>query len=79
MDIQQATEQEKTSAGRRWLRRIGYGILAVIGAILGLSAASNLFFRVRSDPIDRLTNVDKARIEEAFRLRRAVGDSIWPG
>jgi hypothetical protein len=79
MDITQATEQEKTSAGRRWLRRIGYGILAVIGAILGLSAASNLFFRVRSDPIDRLTNLDKARIEEAFRLRRAVGDSIWPG
>jgi hypothetical protein len=79
MDIKQATEQEETSAGRRWLRRIGYGILAVIGAILSLSAASNLFFRVRSDPIDRLTNLDKARIEEAFRLRRAVGDSIWPG
>jgi len=40
MDIKQATEQEETSAGRRWLRRIGCGILAVIGAILGLSAAS---------------------------------------
>ncbi len=79
MDIEQARQQPRTSTGRRCLRRIGCGILAIIGAILGLSAASNLFFPGRSDPIDRLTNLDKARIEEAFRLRLAVGDSIWPG
>jgi len=75
----QATKHEKTSTGRRRLRRIGWGILAAICAIAGLSAATNLFFRVRSDPIDRLTDLDKARVAEAFRLRRTVGDSIWPG
>ncbi len=79
MDIDQPVKQEKTPRSRRWLRRIGCGILAVICAILGLSAASNLFFRTRSNPIDRLTDLDKARIAEAFRLRRTLGDSIWPG
>ncbi len=79
MDSEHATKQEKTPAGRRWLRRIGCGILAVICTIVALSAASNLFFRARSDPIDRLTDMDKARVSEAFRLRRTLGDSIWPG
>ncbi len=79
MDIDQSARQSNSSAGRGWLRRFGRGMLFVICAIAGLSAASNLFFRARSDSIDRLTDLDKARVGEAFRLRRAVGDSIWPG
>jgi hypothetical protein len=79
MEMDRATKQEKTSTGRRRLRRIGWGILAAIFAIAGLSAATNLLFRVGSDSIDQLTDLDKARVAEAFRLRRAVGDSIWPG
>jgi hypothetical protein len=79
MDIDRAIKQEKASTGRRWLRRIGSGVLAVICAILGLSVASNLFLPARSNPIDRLTDLEKARIAEVFRLRRTVGDSIWPG
>ena len=75
----QAIRRENRSTGRRWLRRIGCGIVAVICAILGLSAATNLFFPARSDPTDRLTDLDKARVAEAFRLRRTVGDLIWPG
>jgi len=67
MDTDQVTKQKKPSSGRRWLRRIGWGILAFICAIAGLSAASNFFFRSRSDPIDRLTDLDKARVAEGFR------------
>ena len=79
MEMDQATQEEKTSTSRKCLRRIGCGILLVICIILGLSAASNLFFPTRSDPTDRLTDMDKARVAESFRLRRTVGDSIWPG
>jgi hypothetical protein len=79
MTIGQGRRQQKTPTGRSRLRRIGCGILTVIGTTLCLSAASNLFFRARSDQVERLTNLDKARIEEAFRLRRTVGNSVWPG
>jgi len=79
MDMDQATEQKKMSAGRRWTKRIGCGCLTLIIVILGLSSASNFFFPSRSNPVDRLSNLEKARVAEAFRLRRAVGDSIWAG
>jgi hypothetical protein len=79
MDNDQAMKQEKPSSGRRWPKRVGCGCLAVIVAILGVSAASNLFFPNRSDSADRLSDMEKARVAEAFRLRRAFGDSIWSG
>ena len=79
MDTDPEVRQKKASTGRRWLRRTAYGILAVVCAILGLSAAGNLFPPTRSDPIDRLSDLDKARIAEALRLRRTFGDLVWPG
>jgi hypothetical protein len=79
MDNDQTKKQEKTPTGRRWLKRIGCGCLTLICAILGLSAASNFFFPSRSDMSDQLTILEKARVAEAIRLRRTMGDSIWPG
>lgn len=79
MDNDHAPKERKTSSARRWPKRIGYGCLTAVIAILGLSAASNLFFPDHSNPVDRLSDLEKARITEAFRLRRKIGDSIWPG
>jgi hypothetical protein len=47
--------------------------------ILGGSAISNLLFHVRSDEVDHLTDLDKARVTEAFQLRGEFGDSLWKG
>ncbi|MBP1623748.1 MAG: hypothetical protein H6Q07_1768 [Acidobacteria bacterium] len=79
MDTDQVMQQINPSGGRKWPKRVCCGCLTVIVAILGLSAASNLFFPTRSNPVDRLSDLEKARLTEAFRLRRTVGDSIWAG
>jgi hypothetical protein len=79
MDNDQAIKQEKSSTGRRLMKRIGCGCLTLICGILVLSAASNLFFPSRSESIDRLTDMEKARIAEAFHLRQTFGNTLWPG
>jgi hypothetical protein len=79
MDIDQTRKREKTPAGHRRMSCAGFGCLTVVCTILGLSAATNFFFSARSDPLDQLSGLEKARISEVFHLRRAMGDSIWPG
>jgi hypothetical protein len=79
MDMDQSTPRVQISTVRKWSKRIGCGCLTLIIVILGLSSASNLFFPSRSSPVDRLSDLEKARVSEAFRLRKAVGDSIWAG
>jgi hypothetical protein len=69
----------KASTGRRWVKRIAWGILVVVCAILGGSALSNMFFSARSDVVDEVTDLDKARVAEAFHLRSVIGDSLWKG
>ena len=77
--MDQATQQAKMPTGRKWAKRIGCGCLTLIIAILALSASSNFFFPTRSKPADRLSDLEKARIAEAFHLRKAIGDKIWTG
>jgi hypothetical protein len=79
MDNDQTEKQEKSSTGRRWMKRMGCGCLTLICVILILSAASNFFFPSRSNPVDRLNDMEKARISEAFHLRQTFGNSLWPG
>jgi hypothetical protein len=79
MDKDQTEKQEKSSTGRRWMKRMGCGCLTLICVILVLSAASNFFFPSRSNPVDRLNDMGKARISEAFHLRQTFGNSLWPG
>ena len=63
--------------GHRWQKRIGCGCLTILCAMHALSIATNFFSSTRSDPIDRLPDMEKARIMEVFQLRQTIGDSIW--
>jgi len=67
------------STARRRVKKIAVGILVVVCAILGGSAASNLFFSARTDVVGELTDLDKGRIAEIFHLRARMGDSLWKG
>ncbi len=72
-------KQAQPSTTRRWLKRIGWGILLLIMVALGGSALSNLLFPSRSVIADRLSDLDKARVTEAFHLRGELGNSLWEG
>lgn len=74
---QQGASRKPNSS--RWIRTVGWGILIIVGVVLGGSAMSNLLISPRSDDVGRLTDLDKARISEALQLRHAIGDSIWTG
>jgi hypothetical protein len=64
---------------RRWLLRIAWGLLVLVIVVLAGSALSNVLLPSRSEVLDRLSDLDKARVEEAFHLRRQLGDRIWAG
>lgn len=60
--------------------------LQVAGGLLFLvilagvaSALSNLGLPIRSREIDRLSNLEQARVAEATHLRRSLGNEVWPG
>jgi hypothetical protein len=55
------------------------GILSVCGVIFCFSTISNHVLPSHSAVSDRLGDLDKARASEALHLRRAVGDTLWPG
>jgi hypothetical protein len=64
---------------RRWLRRIALGLVLLLVAAVGLSALSNLILPSSSSTIERLSELDKARVQEALHLRQTLGDTLWPG
>jgi len=43
------------------------------------SALSNLGLPTQSQPLERLSEPEKARLAETFHLRHAIGDQVWPG
>jgi hypothetical protein len=47
--------------------------------VLGLLAISNLGLPAGSKVIEKLSDLDKARLAEALHLRNTLGDSVWPG
>ncbi|HEX9262003.1 MAG TPA: hypothetical protein VF893_05695, partial [Candidatus Bathyarchaeia archaeon] len=47
--------------------------------LLGISAISNLLLPSRAVNTEILTNLDKARLTEAYHLRQTLGESVWPG
>jgi hypothetical protein len=63
---------------RKWFR---YFLLlpALLVILIGVSAASNLFFPTSSEDASTLSSAEKARIAEAIHLRDSLGDGIWPG
>ncbi|HEU5098687.1 MAG TPA: hypothetical protein VFU22_06700 [Roseiflexaceae bacterium] len=56
----------------RWL-------LVVCLVAVTISALSNLGLPARSQVVDRLSDVEKARLAEMFHLRQTLGDTVWPG
>jgi hypothetical protein len=72
-------KQAQSSTARRWLKRIGWGILLLIMVALGGSALSNFLLPSRSMIVDRLSDLDKALVAEAFHLRGEFGNSLWEG
>ena len=63
---------------RKWAR---YFLLipALLVVLVGLSAASNLFFPRSSKLVDRLSAEEKARAAEVIHLRQELGNEVWPG
>jgi hypothetical protein len=53
---------------------VGLCLLAIL-----VSALSNLGLPQRSTTIDRLDELEKARLSEVIQLRRTFGDEVWPG
>jgi hypothetical protein len=65
----------------RGCRRIVFAVLGILSLCLiagGVLALSNRGLPARSQIIDRLGEVEKARLAEAVHLRQALGDRIWP-
>lgn len=69
-------------ATKRWRRRLVMGVVGLLGLCLLtplVSALSNLGLPARSAVVDRLSEADKARLEEFLHLRQTAGESVWPG
>ena len=54
-------------------------LLSACGLAVGLSSLSNILLPSRSPVTDRLGDLGKARLAEAFHLRRDLGNTLWPG
>lgn len=67
---------------KRWPKRLMWLALAVLMLVFvaaGISFLSNRSLPTRSKATDKLSALDKARVQESFRFRRAIGDQVWPG
>jgi hypothetical protein len=67
---------------RRLFRCSLWAILGVVFLFLAAalaSAAINRGLPTQSQAVDRMTEADIARLEEANRLRRTFGAAVWPG
>lgn len=64
---------------RQALLRSVVGLLLLLGVVGALAALSNLGMPTHSLVVDRLGALEKARLAEAFHLRRTLGDRVWPG
>jgi hypothetical protein len=64
---------------RRWLLSIVAGILSLCLLAVSISALSNINLPAHSNTVERLSELDKARLEEIYHLRRALGNTLWAG
>lgn len=63
----------------RKLRIIGFGLLVLLLVLTGASALSNQTLPTSSTSVERLPEVEKARVAEALHLKASLGDEVWPG
>ncbi len=55
------------------------GLTVLCIGIIGFLALSNRRLPTRSQVVDRLSDLEKARLAEAAHLRQTLGDQVWPG
>ena len=55
------------------------GLLLLCTAAAGVSALINRGLPSHSEVVDRLSDLEKARLAETMRLRLELGDQVWPG
>jgi len=60
----------------RWI--VG-GLILLPLLVVAAAAASNLGLPDHSQVVERLSEVEKARLVELSHLRGALGDAVWPG
>jgi len=58
---------------------MAWGLLVLVIVALAGSALSNLLLPSHSEVLDRLSDLDRPALEEAFHLRRQLGDQLGPG
>ena len=61
-----------------WLWIVGGLILLPLLAIAA-AALSNIGLPTQSQVVERLSEAEKARLEEFYHLLRTLGDAVWPG
>jgi hypothetical protein len=68
--------------GKKFARRILLsllGLLVLCIFLVGAFALSNRGLPTRSQVLDHLSDVEKARLAEAIHLRETIGGAAWPG
>lgn len=62
-----------------WFLRGLIGLLVVCMVLAGISALVNRNLPTQSVVVDHLSEAEKARLAEFFRVRQQLGDAVWPG
>ncbi|GAB4479667.1 MAG: hypothetical protein Kow00124_25560 [Anaerolineae bacterium] len=70
--------KDKPKRRRIWLFVLIVPLLLCAALAIG-SAISNRSLPTAPQELDRLTAIDTARVTEAFRIKAALGDQVWPG
>ena len=55
------------------------GLLLLFLLVVAIAALSNLGLPKGSRVVDRLSDLEKARLHEVFHLRHELGEAVWPG
>lgn len=58
---------------------IPLGLIALCILAVAVSALSNLNLPQHSTTLDRLSDLEQARLSEVLHLRTSLGDAVWPG
>ncbi len=58
---------------------VAAGVILLCLVVVIVSTLSNLGLPTELSVVDRLNNLEKARLGEAFHLRTELGEAVWPG
>jgi hypothetical protein len=78
MNVQESRPKRSHRLRRRFTFVI-VGLTLACVLVTGLSALSNILLPAHTPVTERLSDLDKARLAEAFHLRRELGDTLWSG